>query len=164
MKVRKLINSIWNNDLPFAYNEETKLYEANCKFTLVCFCEIDGKLGDLYLNADEGLKYNGTSVPMDVGFLRNYYADERDIAGLYHDSLYALGGKVKGLGRNLTADECDDVFRGLLRETGFSRVQAGAMDRAVRTFAHSGHFGPEHDSEEMGEKVELCWVPFDELE
>lgn len=50
--------------------------------------------------------------------------------GAIHDSLYTLKGA------NLfTREECDDVFRGLLRDSGISRAKAGLADIAVGLFA-----------------------------
>lgn len=152
------IDGRFKDSLPFAYEKESKLYVNNCHFSLLVNCEKDGRLLDLCFTFHAGLKYNGTSVPINVGFLKNYYGDVRDICGLCHDTLYAIGGECDGI--TLDAGECDDVFRGLLRETGFTRFQAGCMDRAVRTFAHCGHFGKAHDSEGMGELVEVKAIKF----
>lgn len=50
--------------------------------------------------------------------------------GAIHDSLYTLKGA------NLfTREECDDVFRGLLRDAGISRMKAGLADMSVGLFA-----------------------------
>lgn len=57
--------------------------------------------------------------------------------GAIHDSLYTLKGA------NLfTREECDDVFRGLLRDAGISRMKAGLADKAVGIFAGGdSHWG-----------------------
>ena len=53
-----------------------------------------------------------------------------NLAGAIHDALYTVKGA------NLfTREECDDVFRGLLRDSGISRAKAGLADMAVGLFA-----------------------------
>ena len=60
-----------------------------------------------------------------------------NVAGAVHDWLYATKGYSI-----LRREECDDIFRGLLRESGISRFKAGAADKAVEWFAGgSNHWG-----------------------
>lgn len=60
-----------------------------------------------------------------------------NFAGAVHDWLYS----VKGDGK-FSRSECDDIFRGVLREAGISRFKAGMMDWAVGVFAgNSRHWG-----------------------
>ena len=92
----------------------------------------------------EGFRCDGLSVPWAFRwFLPSW--DKRNqlynVAGALHDWLYATKGNFGMFYR----EECDDVFRGLLRESGISRFKAGCADKAVEWFAggadHWGHDG-----------------------
>lgn len=64
-----------------------------------------------------------------------------NFAGYAHDWLYSVKGCVGG-GFEFSRSECDDIFRGILREAGVSRFKAGVMDWAVGVFAGgSKHWG-----------------------
>ena len=81
-----------------------------------------------------GFRCDGLSVPYLLRwFLPSW--DERNglynVAGAVHDWLYTTKGNF-GM---FTREECDDVFRGLLRESGKSRFKAGCADKAVEWFA-----------------------------
>lgn len=89
----------------------------------------------------QGFRCDGLSVPRLLRwFLPSW--DERNglynVAGAVHDWLYATKGNC-GM---FTREECDDVFRGLLRESGKSRFKAGCADKAVEWFAgNKRHWG-----------------------
>jgi hypothetical protein len=81
---------------------------------------------------------DGLSVPkMFRWFLPDW--DEKNqlynLAGALHDWLYASEGNYCMFSRS----ECDDMFRGILRESGQSRFKAGTADYMVGLFAGNGH-------------------------
>lgn len=82
---------------------------------------------------DKGYRCDGLSVPkMFRWYLPSWDKDRSvyNLAGAIHDALYTVKGA------NLfTREECDDVFRGLLRDAGISRAKAGLADMAVGLFA-----------------------------
>ena len=85
-----------------------------------------------------GFKCDGLSVPKIFRwFLPSW--DEKNMrynwAGAIHDALY--GNKGFGI---FSREECDDIFRGALRESNIGRFKAGCADKAVEWFANK-HFG-----------------------
>ena len=81
-----------------------------------------------------GFRCDGLSVPWAFRwFLPSW--DKRNqlynVAGAFHDWLYATKGNFGMFCR----EECDDTFRGLLRESGISRFKAGCADKAIEWFA-----------------------------
>lgn len=82
---------------------------------------------------DKGYRCDGLSVPKVFRwYLPSWDKDNQlyNLAGAIHDALYTLKGA------NLfTREESDDVFRGLLRDSGISRAKAGLADMAVGLFA-----------------------------
>lgn len=86
-----------------------------------------------------GFRCDGLSVPsLFQWFLPSW--DKKNfvynVAGAVHDALYTTGGWYGTFCR----EQCDDIFRSLLREAGISRFKAGCADKAVEWFAG----GPEH--------------------
>jgi hypothetical protein len=82
----------------------------------------------------EGYRCDGLSVPRAFRwFLKSWDAENNlyNMAGAIHDWFYSTGGMFGVFKR----DECDDVFRGILRESGIGRVKAGFADKAVELFA-----------------------------
>lgn len=82
----------------------------------------------------QGFRCDGLSVPKIFRwFLPSW--DEKNciynVAGALHDWLYTTKGNF-GM---FTREECDDIFRGLLRESGIGRFKAGCADKAVEWFA-----------------------------
>ncbi|MCQ2096767.1 MAG: hypothetical protein MJY87_02350 [Fibrobacter sp.] len=144
---------------PLEGPDKSCLYHAKAHFGFTAICEIDGVVGKLVFTHLKGCPYNGASNPIQWP-IKNYYGEtKKDACGLGHDALYAWGGLVNGLSRKLTAGECDDFLRGSMREAGFTRVEAGIVDRAVRWFAHIFHFGPKNDKEKMHEYCQITWRP-----
>lgn len=88
-----------------------------------------------------GFRCDGLSVPKIFRwFLPSW--DEKNtlynVAGALHDWLYATKGNY-GM---YTREECDDFFRGMLRESGIGRFKAGCADKGVEWFAGGkSHWG-----------------------
>lgn len=60
-----------------------------------------------------------------------------NLAGVIHDGLYA----TKGFS-TFSREECDAIFRSILRDSGISRFKAGCADKAVEWFASGeNHWG-----------------------
>lgn len=82
---------------------------------------------------DKGYRCDGLSVPKVFRwYLPSWDKDNQlyNLAGAIHDALYTLKGA-----NMFTREECDDIFRGLLRDSGISRAKAGLADMAVGLFA-----------------------------
>ena len=88
-----------------------------------------------------GFRCDGLSVPrLFRWFLPSW--DEKNtlynVSGALHDWLYTTKGNF-GM---FTREECDDFFRGLLRESGIGRFKAGCADKALEWFAgNKSHWG-----------------------
>ena len=82
---------------------------------------------------DKGYRCDGLSVPVVFRwYLPSWDKDNQlyNLAGAIHDALYTLKGA-----NMFTREGCDDIFRGLLRDSGISRAKAGLADMAVGLFA-----------------------------
>lgn len=82
---------------------------------------------------DKGYRCDGLSVPkLFRWYLPSWDKDNQlyNLAGAIHDALYTVSGA-----KIFNREECDDVFRGLLRDSGISRFKAGLADKAVELFA-----------------------------
>ena len=82
---------------------------------------------------DKGYRCDGLSVPKVFRwYLPSWDKDNQlyNLAGAIHDALYTLNGA-----NMFTREESDDIFRGLLRDSGISRAKAGLADMAVGLFA-----------------------------
>lgn len=88
-----------------------------------------------------GFRCDGLSVPkLFRWFLKSWDSSNElyNMAGAFHDWLYATNGFTHLFSR----EECDDIFRGILREAGKSRGKAGVADKAVEWFAGGkAHWG-----------------------
>lgn len=92
----------------------------------------------------KGYESDGLSRPEFIGgwikrfdFINMLY----NFAGFVHDWLYSRKGVIEK-DFVLARSECDDVFRGILRDAGVSRFKAGVMDWCVGVFAGgSKHWG-----------------------
>lgn len=83
-----------------------------------------------------GFKCDGLSVPFAFRWFLPSWSDTNfiyNLAGAIHDALYGNAGFDK-----FTREECDDIFRGILRESSIGRFKAGCADLAV------GWFGKPH--------------------
>lgn len=85
-----------------------------------------------------GAKCDGLSIPVLFRwFLPSWDANNQlyNVAGLVHDLLY--GSEL------LPKDECDDIFRSILRDAGISRFKGSTAEWCVEKFAKS-HYGKKH--------------------
>ena len=113
----------------------------NNQFMLIVRAYRDGVIVEYTFAFREGFRCDGLSVPWAFRwFLPNWKDDDQlyNTAGAVHDWLYATKGNYGMFKRS----ECDDIFRGLLRESGIGRFKAGCADKAVEWFAGgSNHWG-----------------------
>ena len=87
-----------------------------------------------------GFKCDGASIPFAFRWFLPSWDKNNDLYNLgssIHDGLYLHGGF--GI---LSREECDDVLRGIWRDSGISRFKAGVADKCVEWFAGGGkHWG-----------------------
>ena len=99
-----------------------------------------------------GFKTDGASIPrMFRWFLPSWSETDLlyNLGSTIHDALYIH----KGFGL-FSREECDDILRGIWRESGIGRFKAGVADKCVEWFAGgSKHFG--NDGYNVGNLVEL---------
>ena len=92
-----------------------------------------------------GFRTDGASVPFIFRWDIPNWSDSNqmlNVAAIMHDALYA----ERGFGL-LNRDECDDMYRGALREAGIPRWKAAFVDMAVFTFGGGGeHWGDNADN------------------
>ena len=109
--------------------------------TVLLSADWRGVRSELIVRLDENFRCDGLSVPLAFRwFLPSW--DEKNqlynLAGAIHDWLYS----TKGADGMFSREECDDIFRGLLRESGIGRFKAGCADKAVEWFAGGkNHWG-----------------------
>ena len=88
----------------------------------------------------KGYKCDGLSVPkIFQWFLPSWDSTNStyNLAGALHDALYTMKGF-----NVYCRENCDDIFRGILRYAGISRFKAGCADKAVEWFASGDkHWG-----------------------
>ena len=94
----------------------------------------------MYIHLTSGFKCDGLSIPLPFRWFLKKWDDNKplyNLAGVIHDALYI----TKGYGI-FSREECDDIFRGLLRDAGISRFKAGVADKCVELFGGSHrHWG-----------------------
>lgn len=99
----------------------------------------------------KGYKCDGLSVPKAFHwFLSSWDKNNStyNLAGAIHDALYTM----KGFGV-YKREQCDDIFRGILRDCGISRFKAGCADKAVEWFAGGkSHWG----NDDFDNKLLIC--------
>ena len=104
----------------------------------------------------KGYESDGISRPDFIGgWIKRFDFENMlyNFAGFVHDWLYSKKGVVEK-DFVLNRSECDDVFRGILRDSGLTRFKAGVMDFFVGLFAGgSKHWG--NDSFGSQDKV-IC--------
>jgi hypothetical protein len=117
--------------------------------TLVLRIEKDGREYDCCVNfhgrddipGSPCFRCDGLSVPRIFRWFLPDWSGDNDLynlAGAVHDWLYATVGAYK----KFTRSECDDIFRGILRESGLGRFRASTADYMVGLFAgNSRHWG-----------------------
>ena len=124
----------------------------NNNFLLIVRADVTAGLVELTFTFSEGFRCDGLSVPLAFRwFLPSW--DSRNalynVAGAVHDWLYATKGYSI-----LRREECDDIFRGLLRESGIGRFKAGCADKAVEWFAGGkNHWG--NDDYKIADKCSM---------
>ena len=136
VKVRKILNVspfLWRteNDKSHVLKRTATLCFELVQCGLVCSAKVRfcGEATD-----GQGYRCDGLSVPKAFRWFLpswDYKNSLYNLAGAVHDWLYSTGGNF-GM---FTREECDDIFRGLLRESGISRFKAGCADKAVEWFA-----------------------------
>lgn len=101
----------------------------------------------------KGFKCDGASIPWMFRWFLPSWAKKGcgfgfhiyNMGAAIHDGLYIH----KGFGL-FSREECDDILRGIWRESGISRFKAGVADKAVEWFAGGkNHFG--NDSYKVGD-------------
>ena len=118
------------------YLEVKKLdgaYVLTNKMHLDCIIAIDEKDHNATFDFRPGFKCDGLSVPFGFRWYLPKWDENNplyNIAGMVHDWLYATKGQCI-----FSRSECDDIFRGILRESGISRCKAGMADWCVGVFA-----------------------------
>lgn len=155
----KVISTTVPSKFPFGEPNTDNIRISKETFYFRAFCNIDGEMGYLQFICYPYIQFNGASNPIGKP-IKNYYGDaKKDAPALGHDLLYAWGGEVENLGRDLKPGECDDYLRGAMREAGFSRSDAGIVDFFVRMFAHFRHYGKKYDKERMHLYSKIIWMP-----
>lgn len=116
-----------------------EVYRLSVPLHVECTCLVDKKKTVVVrFDFEQGFACDGLSVPSAFRwFLTNWDLknDLYNIAGMVHDALYGNKGFY-----TFDRDECDAMFRGLLRESGCNRFHASAADLAVGLCAKS-HWG-----------------------
>lgn len=116
-----------------------EVYRLSVPLHVDCTCLVDKKKTMLVrFEFAQGFACDGLSVPSAFRwFLKNWDLenDLYNIAGIVHDALYGNKGFC-----TFDRDECDAIFRGILRESGCNRLHASAADLAVGLCAKS-HWG-----------------------
>lgn len=149
------MDSICNSTL--LYRRDGEIYRLSAPLTCECKCRLDGAKVRFIFSFKEGFACDGLSVPSLLRwFLPNWDLKNEvyNIAGIIHDALYAN----KGFGV-LDRDECDAIFRGILRESGKDRKHASMADWAVGMFAGS-HWGNDdyHCKELANLQLRSGWI------
>lgn len=116
--------------------KDGEIYRLSSPLHVDCHCVMDDKTNLLlHFEFAQGFACDGLSVPSAFRwFLKNWDLenDLYNIAGIVHDALYGRKGFCI-----FDRDECDAIFRGILRESGCNRLHASAADFAVGLFAKS---------------------------
>lgn len=125
----------------------------NNQFLLIVRADVTAGIVELTFTFREGFRCDGLSVPWAFRwFLPSWDSKNAlyNVAGAVHDWLYS----TKGNDGMFSREECDDIFRGLLRESGISRFKAGCADKAVEWFAGGkNHWG--NDDYKIADKCSM---------
>ena len=87
----------------------------------------------------DGSCWDGASIPRVFSWFLKSYDTKNSLytfASLVHDYCYASECVEK--------DVADDFFRGIMRDSGISRLKASTAEWCVQTFAKN-HYGVSHD-------------------
>ena len=108
----------YNSELCFTKNKDI----ATLTKDLIVILHTDKKDYELYI--EKGFKWNGNTGCFPCRFHKE---NERyNVAILTHDVLYHDIG--------ISKEDADDILRGALRESGYSRLMAGLIHKAVQIF------------------------------
>lgn len=115
----------------------------------------------LIFNIKSGFKCDGASIPLAFRWFLPSWDKKNHIYNLgsaIHDGLYIHKGFMM-----FTREECDDILRGIWRESGISRFKAGVADKVVQLFAGGKkHWG--NDSYGVRDLVSVYWHPMKEAD
>lgn len=123
---------------PLIYKNKGSIITLMDNVWIKFIVSIAGKEHTVTFKFQPGYKCDGLSVPKLFRWFLINWDDTNELynlAGMVHDALYGRKGFCI-----FTRDECDAIFRGLLRESGKDRKHASMADWAVGMFA-SGHWG-----------------------
>lgn len=126
--------------------KKTKTYYELVQDIRVIFSDRENNIYDLKLK--KGFRTDGLTIPKPFTWFLDRWDDRNavyNLAGIVHDALYCIAGRNER-GRNLTREQCDDVFRGILRDSGISRFKAGVADKCIEYFAKSHFDSDEYDN------------------
>lgn len=133
-------NSLWKKE------KGIYVLTKNVKTTIA-----DEKNNLFTITLKKGYKCDGLSVPKAFRwFLPSWDKDNStyNLAGAIHDALYTMKGFDV-----YKREQCDDIFRGILRDCGISRFKAGCADKAVEWFAGGkDHWG----NDDFNNKLLIC--------
>ena len=124
--------------VPVVTTTSPHVYEREA-FLLATIVKDDVKfIADFHIRV--GFKCDGASIPWAFRwFLPSWDKDNfvYNLGSTVHDGLYANKGF-----NIFSREECDDILRGIWRESGISRFKAGVADKCVEWFAGGGkHWG-----------------------
>lgn len=113
------LKEFYCSPLVYSVNGKIATLLENIKVILETDC------GEHEIIVKKGFKWNGNSGAFPCRFHKN---NERyNVSILVHDVLYHDLGWF-------TKNQADDILRGCLRESGYGRLMAGAIHRAVTWF------------------------------
>ena len=124
----------------------------NNNFLLIVRADVTAGLVELTFTFREGFRCDGLSVPCAFHWFLKSWDNKNalyNVAGAVHDWLYTTKGYSM-----FNREACDDIFRGLLRESGIGRFKAGCADKAVEWFAGGkNHWG--NDDYKIADKCSM---------
>lgn len=118
-------------------------YYLNNDVTSVMIAHRGNKKYKIECTLKTGFQTDGASVPwLFSWFVPKWSSDTAyNMAAMLHDAMYG----EKGFGI-LSREECDDLYRGMLRNCGIGRFKAGVVDKCIELFGgnktHWGNYGP----------------------
>lgn len=124
--------------VPVVSSAKPHIYKYDSFVTATIVKDDVKSIVDFHIRA--GFKCDGASIPWAFRwFLPSWDKDNfvYNLGSTVHDGLYIH----KGFGI-FSREECDDILRGIWRESGISRFKAGVADKCVEWFAGGGkHWG-----------------------
>lgn len=129
---------VMNNSSMNDFKKVGSLYVLQKELNVHLLISVDRILHDFDMKFKSGYACDGLSVPKIFRWFLPSWDKKNglyNLAGVVHDGLYGNKGFCV-----FSREECDDIFRGILRESGISRFKAGCTDKSVEWFADK-HFG-----------------------